>query len=326
VDASPAIRALLASDEPSIRFLLRRDVLGEDESSPPCRRERAAIRTSPRVTTLLDGHARLGRPTYAKWQGAHWVALALAELAHPGGDARVAALVDEVLERWTSPQFLRDVPASPSRWPKDGVPVVAGKARRCGSQHGAALLVATRLGAADDDRAGTIARRLAEWQWPDGGWNCDRRPGARTSSVNETLLPLRGLAAFGAASTDASVRAARDYFLERSVAFRRTTGEPIVPDVMRLHYPNYWHFDLLAGLGALAESGGLDDPRCQRALDVLESRQGDDGMWRADARYYRVADQGSNVELVDWGPVGTSRPNPWITLRVLTVLTAAGRR
>lgn len=320
-----AIDVLLASDEPSMRYLARRDVLGENPTSRSLRTYREEIARSARVETLLAGHARRRPGTYSKWQGAHWVAVALVELGHPGGDDRVTALVDEVLDHWTAPQFMRDVEMPPSARPKGGVPVIAGKARRCGSQHGAALLVASRLGAPGDERAAVIARRLGTWQWPDGGWNCDRRPQARMSSVNETLLPLRGLAAFGDPEAAAAIRAAREFFLERHVAFRRTTGEPINPDVMRLHYPAYWHFDVLAGLRGLLESGGVDDDRCQRALDFLESRRRPDGMWGADARYYRVADKGSNVELVDWGPTGTTRPNAWVTLHAMVVLRGAGR-
>ena len=41
-----------------------------------------------------------------------------------------------------------------------------------------------------------LAEHLLGWQWPDGGWNCDRRPGARHSSVNETLPPMWGLHEF----------------------------------------------------------------------------------------------------------------------------------
>jgi hypothetical protein len=319
-----AIDVLLSSQEPSIRYLARRDVLGEGPNSPVLRREREEIARSARVEALLAGHARRRPVTYSKWQGAHWVALALAELGHPGGDERVTALVDEVLDHWTAPRYLRDVVVPPRAVPKDAVPIIAGKARRCGSQHGAALLVASRLGASDDERAKVIVRRLGEWQWPDGGWNCDRRPQARMSSVNETLLPLRGLAASQGPGT-ANVIRAREFFLDRHVAFRRTTGEPIHRDVMRIHYPAYWHFDVLAGLRALAESGSLDDDRCQRALDFIESRRRPDGLWSADARYYQVSDKGSNIELVDWGPVGTTRPNAWVTLQALVVLRAAGR-
>ncbi|HEX7172446.1 MAG TPA: hypothetical protein VF365_07565 [Candidatus Limnocylindria bacterium] len=319
------VDTLLASAEPSVRFLTRRDVLGEDSMSPALRREQDNVVRSALVAALLAGHARRARGTYAKWHGAHWVALALAELGHPGGGERISALVDEVLDHWTAPRYLRDVEATDRSLPRDAVPIIAGKARRCGSQHGAALLVAARLGDPGDERADLIARRLGAWQWPDGGWNCDRRPDARTSSVNETLLPLRGLAAIEGRRPGPMVRAARAFFLERNVAFSRTTGEPITADVMRLHHPVYWHFDILAGLWALAESGGLRDGRCQRALDYLESRRHADGMWGADARYYRVSETGSNVELVDWGPAGRSRPNPWITVRALAVLRAADR-
>lgn len=79
-------------------------------------------------------------------------------------------------------------------------------ARRA-SQQGAALLAVTRLGLADE-RAATLVERLRHWQWPDGGWNCDKRPGARMSSVAETLLPLRGLAAYASANGDRTARAA----------------------------------------------------------------------------------------------------------------------
>ena len=52
-----------------------------------------------------------------------------------------------------------------------------------------------RLGL-DDGRADQLAERLLHWQWPDGGWNCDRDPTADTSSFMETLLPMRGLAMY----------------------------------------------------------------------------------------------------------------------------------
>jgi hypothetical protein len=40
-----------------------------------------------------------------------------------------------------------------------------------------------------DDRTDELVSRLVTWQWPDGGWNCDKRSGALTSSFQETLLP-----------------------------------------------------------------------------------------------------------------------------------------
>ena len=50
------------------------------------------------------------------------------------------------------------------------------------------------LGIVDDEHVPLLVDRLVAFQWPDGGWNCGKQPGAHTSSVQETLLPHRGLA------------------------------------------------------------------------------------------------------------------------------------
>ncbi len=48
-----------------------------------------------------------------------------------------------------------------------------------------------------DERTEELASRLVAWQWPDGGWNCDKNPQASHSSFHESLIPLRGLALHG---------------------------------------------------------------------------------------------------------------------------------
>lgn len=317
------IDALLEADDPSLRYLVRRDLLDEDPSAAAMRTLAASIRSSARVSALLEGCVRSGAHTYGKWQGAHWVLLHLADLGHPGDDARVDVLIEQSLAHWTAPRYLLDREVTRVSSADRFVPVVAGKPRRCASQQGGALFAVLRLGRAADRRVPVLADRLCDWQWPDGGWNCDRRPAARMSSVNESFLPLRGLAALGDRPEE-TARAA-GFFLDREVAFRRSTGEPINRAVVALHYPAYWHYDLLAGLTALAEGGFVTDVRCSRALDLLERFRLPAGGWPAHARWYRVATTGSNVDSVAWGPTGRTRPNAWVTLAALRVLKAAGR-
>jgi hypothetical protein len=97
-------------------------------------------------------------------------------------------------------------------------------------------------------------------------------------------------------------------------------------DFLRLHYPLYWHYDVLGGLKGLAELDLLTDPRCQEALDWLESRELPSGGWPADARYYRVSPSYRfGCEYVDWGAPDPSRANPWVTTDALYVLRVAGR-
>ncbi len=186
--------------------------------------------------------------------------------------------------------------------------------------------------------------RLRHWQWPDGGWNCDRKEKATSSSVHETLLPMRGLAAYAHAHRDGSADAAQaaahraaeaaqaaadraaEVFLSRRLLFRRSTEMLIRSDWAALHYPGYWHYDVLAGLKGLAEVGRLDDPRCHDALDLLESKRLPDGGWPAEARYYRGTDGlKHHNEHVGWGGVDKGRTNEWVTADALAVLASGGR-
>jgi len=326
MDAAAA--RLLRSEEPAVRWRVRTGVLGEPADSAGIRAVQQQVRRSARARTILK--ASEGPRPYAKWCGAHWALLALAAMGYPRGDSRLSPLRDAVLDTWLAPRYLRDrdVARVTKAAAESAVPRVDGRSRRCASQQGGALLAVMRLGI-DDGRGATLAERLQAWQWPDGGWNCDRRTSTAMSSVNETLLPMRALGAFADAAGDGAARgaavAAAEVFLARRVAWRRTTREPIAADVLKLHYPVYWHYDVLAGLVGLAELGLVGDPRCSDALDYLESRRGPDGGWSADARYWRISDQGSNTESVSWGPVSVRASNEWVTCDALAVLAAAGR-
>jgi hypothetical protein len=89
----------------------------------------------------------------------------------------------------------------------------------------------------------------------------------------------------------------------------------------KLHYPVYWHYDVLAALRGLADAGLIGDGRCHDALDLLERKQLPEGGWAVEARYYR-----DGTEHVDWGAGDAGRMNEWATADALSVLHAAGRR
>jgi hypothetical protein len=108
--------------------------------------------------------------------------------------------------------------------------------------------------------------------------------------------------------------------LKRRLLFRISTGDPMRSDFTKLHFPLYWHYDVLGGLVAMTEMGLLADPRCADALDRLESLCLPDG-WPAHATY----DRGTTRDSVDWGGTSARRANPWVTAGALAVLRAAGR-
>jgi hypothetical protein len=341
---SGAIDRLLASEEPCVQYKVRVGVLGESPDSAgrgpqslnaaigdPIRQLQATIRDCPRVRTLLSdvgADGRISTGPYNKWRGAHWVLAQLSDLGYPLHDRAIRPLVDQAITWALSVKAV----------------VINGRARRCASQQGYALLYMIRLGQFDQ-RRDELAERLIGWQWPDGGWNCDKRPGAQCSSVHETLLPFRGLEAYArlTGNREAAVAAsqAAEFFLQRRLMWRASTGQPIRPSFMLLSYPYYWHYGLLAALRAMADAGRIGDPRCADALDVLESRRLSDGMFPMELKHYnpcspakgapKPGTAGSLISsrtggcLVRWGRGGKTAGNEFVTAEALTILKAAGR-
>ena len=328
--------ALLRSAEPSIRWKVRVHVRGERPDAPAIRTLQRAIRRSPRVRGLLSGldtRDRVNgmRDPYTKWQGAHWVLAALADLGYPGRDRSLFALRDQVLGRWLGDTYYEEHDASSAAeaYRKGGVPRMQGRYRRCASQQGNALYFLTRLGLTNP-RSDALVERLLHWQWPDGGWNCDRNPGANTSSFWESRHAMLGLAVHGertgdSAATRAAARAS-EVFLGRHLFLERHSGRVMNKEFVVLHYPLYYEYDVLGGLRAMAEVGRIGDPRCRKALDLLESKELPGGGWPAEARFYRMASEvGTRTESVNWGGTSKRSMNEWVTADALAVLTAAGR-
>jgi hypothetical protein len=328
------ITQLLQSEEPSVRYRALVGVLGRDPGSREAKEAREAVRVSARVGRLLSLREAEGRTTgsaYAKFTGAHWVLGLLADLGYPPGDPSLLPLRDQVYEAWLAPGHVRErvCESKAASYGQRGVPIMQGRARRCGSQEGNALYATLALGLADE-RANQLAANLIRWQWPDGGWNCDRNPAASHASFHETLLPLRGLALHArvtgsAASRQAAERAA-EVFLKRGMFRRRRDGAVIHPEFVKLHYPCYWHYDLLFGLKVMVEAGFLHDSRCSKALELLESKRLPGGGFPAEGRYYKVVEEPENGgSLVDWGGTSKQRMNAFVTVDALSVLKAAGR-
>src|SRR2546429_7402641 len=330
-------QSLLRSKEPPVQWKVRVHVLGEDPRSKRIRDLGRQIRRSPRVRALLahrDLRGRIrpvGNP-YSKWQGAHWVLATLADIGYPRADRSLFALRDQVLDRWLSDVYHQefDAKTETEAYRGVGVPRMRGRYRRCASQQGNALCSLTTLGLADE-RADALVERRLQWQWPDGGWNCDRHAKADTSSFMETRLPMLGLAAHArdhpSSEVSRAVERASEVFLRRRLFRRATTGQIIHRDFVTLHYPLYWHYDILGGLKAMACIGRIRDPRCSEALDLLGSKRLPDGGWPAQRRFYKVRPTTfeANSDYVDWGGNGSRRENDWVTVDALAVLRSAGR-
>jgi hypothetical protein len=249
-----------------------------------------------------------GVHAYSKWGGAFWRLVSLVDLGVEAGHPGALAAAEETLQ-WV---------ASPGRLAEIHKRRIDGRVRRCASQEGRALQACLDVGLRGDPRLDTLAESLVDTQWPDGGWNCDRHSQVTHSSFNETWGPILGLARYGA---DEAVGRGVEFLLLHRVVFSHRTGEPAHPSMLKLHFPAYWHYDLLAGLRTLAASGALSDERARDGLDVLEEKRRPDGTWRTEGRWWkRPGSKGSNVEVVDWGDAA----NELLTEQVEGVLHSAG--
>lgn len=318
------VKACLQSAMPVVRLTVSQAADGASSRGPQLQAMQAAVQNSAEARGLLaerqaDGTVP-GHP-YAKWAGAHWILACLADIGYPAGDRTLLPLRQQVYQWLFSPG-------------KEKPPCIGGRIRTCASQEGNALYYLCRLGL-EDGQTAQLAERLIHWQWPDGGWNCDRNSQAEHASFTETLLPLRGLAAFGAKTGHTRSRqaalAAAEVFLQRRLFRSQRSGQVISEKFLQLRYPWYWHYDILFALKVIAEAELLDDERCQEALDVLEEKRfGDEteapGALAAEVKHYhRGRRDRSGFSPVDWGGSGQTKPNWFVTANALAVLLKSGR-
>ena len=319
-----AVEWLLKSQDPSVRYFTLTDILDKPKDSPEAEKTRRLIPSGPKVRVLLDGQESdggFGVHPYQKWTGAHWRLVSLVELGVPSGFGAAVRATNLVLKWLLGEAHLSNVPK------------INGRYRRCASQEGNALAVCSRLGLAEDPQVVKLAESLVGWQWADGGWNCDREPDAEHSSVNESLSTLWGLVEYQRATRDRDflkpIERASAFFLLHHLFRSDHTGDVIHPDMIKLHYPLYWHCDILQELMILSRAGKLGDPRTREALDIVEKKRSPDGLWHAEDYYWNMKHKApgklkmSNVEVVDWGRKG---PNEFITLNALRVLKSSGRK
>ncbi|TES92419.1 MAG: hypothetical protein E3J88_01085 [Anaerolineales bacterium] len=316
------INKLLQSADPSIQYRVQVDILGKDKKSPELHDLQQEIKYSPLVRQLLserDVDGKLPHHAYSKWDGAHWVMAALADLSYPPGDETLIPLREQQLGWLFSERHQNNFNKR----------TVDGRVRMHPSQEGNAVYSLIKLGLVDN-RIEKLVQRMLDWQWPDGGWNCDMNPEVKISSFMESLLPMRALVYYENMSGDPKAKEAyqrtAEIFLKRSMYKRQRDGEIMNHNFVALHYPCYWHYDILFGLKVMAEAGLILDERCSDALDLLESKQLPDGGFPAGKKYYQVTDKRvSGRSLVDWGGTSKKHMNEWVTVDAIYVLKEAGR-
>ena len=107
-----------------------------------------------------------------------------------------------------------------------------------------------------------VADRLLSEQLEDGGWNCEAENGFLRSFFVTTINFFEGLLRYEQATKDShTILAARlraeEYFLERKLFRRKSTGEIVNPSWLQFSFPSRWQYDVLRGLDYFWATGSL---------------------------------------------------------------------
>lgn len=307
---------LRKSANPVVRLKILRDVFGELDTKAIAKLRDEIRRSEDARALLSDCNERNDLAPYQKWNGAHWVLVTLAELHYPQGDPRIAPLFDRVHDWIDSNETAPEAPEH-------------GRYRVHASMHGNVVWSAVTLGL-DDQRVAGVVAQILKYQWPDGGWNCDRRREARHSSFTHSSIALRGLVAYAknrkVAALSAAIDRAAELFLERHLFKRKTNGKIIEADFTLLNYPYYHQYNVLFGLKIMCEAGRIGDGRCSDALDLLESKLIDREGFALEKKYYHHTQSNPHrYTPVRWEQAKLGRANQYVTADALAVLKQAGR-
>lgn len=288
----------LLDSDPSLRWQVMRDLT--DAPQDMVALERARVAREGFGARLLDrqgADGTWGGGTYFPlWTATSWTLMLLRHLGLDPLSQEARRAVSLVREN--------------ARW-DGGQPFFAGENEPC--VNGMAIAVGAYFG--EDVRS--IVDRLLDEQMEDGGWNCERENGSTRGSFHTTIDVLEGLLEYERATGgSAVVKAARlrgeEYLLERRLLRRRSTGEVIDPAWTTFSFPTGYEYDVLRGLDYLRDAEAARDPRMAEALDLVRSKQDEDGRWMLENPH-----PGERHFDLD---AGEGHPSRWNTLRARRVL------
>jgi hypothetical protein len=332
---------LLEEDDPGARYLALRDIVEADEKEVKAARGKAH-REGP-IATILDNMGPSGywiKPgnVYAnKCRGTVWSIISLAELgASIEEDKRVGTACSYLMNS----ALLKSGQFSPGRIPSNMGLCLQGNM----------LLSLMDLGYRDSrlDTAYEWTARMVTGEGvpqkvnPDGLDFAEGVPGpfryfkyigprfaCRTnknmpcgwSAVKVMMAFTRLPAERRSGLMQRAIETGVDFFLGTDPATAGFPGHRTgVPDKRwwQFRFPSFWGSDILQIAEALTGLGYGGDPRLANTLDLILSKQDENGKWPLE-----YVDHNHKM-WVKYGSI--NKPNKWVTLRALRVLKRAGER
>jgi hypothetical protein len=321
---------LLEEENPSVRYNTLTGLLEMPADSPEVNVARKAIMQTGVVPCIMEKQAEggyWGVPenfyAHSRYKGTVWQLIVLAELGADARDERIRKACEFVLENSRDRQSGGfSIRGNPDDGGDHGlvIPCLSGNM----------VFSLIRLGYLHDSRLQkgidwiTCYQRFDDrTKTPVQGWPYDisfHCWGRHTCSMG-AIKALKALAQIpeGARSPEVAqtLSSGAEYFLQHHVHKRSHNPEKVCkPGWLEFGFPLMYQTDALEILSVLAGLG-YHDPRMQEALDLLLSKQNDQGRWTLETTLngrFLV-----NIEAKD-------KPSKWITLQSLRVLKAYSDR
>jgi hypothetical protein len=307
---------------PGVRYFALRDLLDRPANDPEVMAAQSEVMRSGPVLAILDAQYPDGYwikpgPIYSpKYRATVWQALFLAQLGADGQDERVGRAVEYV---FAHAQAESNAFAYSGR-PSGAIHCLWGNLVR-------ALL---DLGYWGDERLDRAIDALARSVTGEGyaryyrsgvqapGFVCSANYGLPCGwGAVRVLWALNCVPAAGRTPTvTAAIEASTAFLLRYDVARADYPyKERISSSWFKFGYPLGYVSDVLLNLEALAEAGCGNDPRLDEAVELVLSKQDEQGRWKMAYSY--------NGKM--WADVEQKgQPSKWVTLRAVRMLKTRG--
>ena len=324
---------LLDFDDPGVRFLALRDLVGLPASDPELITAQKAAHTSGPISTILermhpDGYWSEPGPGYLpKYFSSVWSLVLLSQLG-------ASAALDERIPRACA-YLLNHGLTSKGQFTASGAP--SGTADCLQGNMCEAFLAlgyednrleqafewmarsVTGKGMAASSKKNAVLRYYAGKCGPLFACGSNDRRACAWGAAKIMLAFGRLPPKRRTPMLEDAIRQGADFLLDADPAKAGYpspyTGKPS-GNWWKFGFPVFYVTDILQVVEALVLLGYGHDPRLANALELIRSKQDSQGRWALDYDY-------SGKTWVDFGP--KRQPNPWVTIRAMRVLINADR-
>jgi len=348
---------LLENDksQPGVRYFTLRDILGRDENDKEVKAVKTAIMASGPVPVILAAQHPEGywgkRPRYT---GTLPALVYMAQFGADGADPRIRAGCEILLSRYIdNGGGLRglSLKGTPSDFNYCTTGIMGAALIDFGWLNDQRLQTAMEWLAQTitgervaDDSSSDTNKRHEKFRSSSHSFACSGRNAnlpCAWGAINAMIALSKVPPSQRTRNMQAAIKQGVDFLLSHdpSVAdYPFGSGNKPSSNWFKFYYPLHSEADVLQNLEVLTALGQAEHPKLANALDLVISKQNQQGRWLLERTYKELADTQENkvfywyhnslklhITGKEWADIHEKKgqPSKWVTLRALRVLKAA---